>query len=96
MILYAVGWTGYVCAGAMTVLGFRVPLASLPAALHPALAAAGACRAQARFETYDPARRRDAEARVRALGQAATFFRCDPWRCREIPVQWRTEAQFEE
>lgn len=96
MTLYVLSWPAFVCAGALSVLGFKVPLLTLPEALRPALAAVGACRVQASFELYDPARRPQAEARVRALGPSATLSRCDPWRCREIPVQWRTEASFED
>lgn len=81
----------YACIGAVTFLGFRVPLASFPEPLKPALVVAGACRATDRVELYDPARAPEAWARLAAVGPAATLYRCRPMSCTPVPVHWRTE-----
>jgi len=106
---YLVTWTAYACAGSLTLLGVPVPLASLPAAAHPALAVLGVCRAAPSVEPYDPARLPEARARIRELGPGAVLLRCGRqpaprrwWRreqparygCEPETVTWVTEAHF--
>ena len=54
--LYAVVWTFYSCSGTLGLFGFKVPVVSLPVEARPTLAALSLCRAETRFELFDPAR----------------------------------------
>lgn len=79
-----VAWLGYSCPGGW--LSGLVPLPVRPLVCAPAI----------ELERFDPAQGERARARVLEQGQTARIFRCDPRRCREIPVRWRAEATFEE
>lgn len=94
-MIYAFTYTAYVCAGAVTFLGFiKVQIASFPAEAKPALAAVHLCRAEARLELYDPARREAAYARARAVD--GTLRRCRGVVCKDVPKITRTTVTIDD
>lgn len=82
MIYFLVTWIAWTCPGG--ILGGLVPAPVRPLA----------CRAEPRFELYDPARRGRAQARVRELGPGAEMRRCRGLRCSDNLAQWNTELTF--
>lgn len=95
-MIYELTWVAYACAGAVRVLGLSFAVASAPPAAHPAMAAIGLCRAEARVERYDPARLEHARRRVRDLGAGAVLKRCRGVQCGDNLAQWSTELTFKE
>lgn len=96
MTAWAVAFTVWLCPGVVTILGFAVPLARLPASLKPALGAVGACQAVAAFELYDPARQAAARARVLVLGAPAQLYAVHGVEVGPPLVAWTTAAAFKE
>lgn len=97
MLTWAVVFTTYLCPGAIKVLGISIQLASLPDSLKPALAVVGACQARPAVELYDPARLREARARVLALGKPAQIYPIQDGVAVGDPfVEWSTAATFKE
>ena len=93
-MIYELSWVAYACAGVVKVLGVSFAIASAPPAAHPAMAAIGLCRAEARVERYDPARLELARRRVRELGAGAVLRSCRGVRCTDNLAQWITELTF--
>lgn len=93
-MIYELSWVAYVCAGVFKVFGFTIAVASAPPEAHPALAAIGLCRAEARVEHYDPARLEHSRRRVRELGAGASLRKCIGVRCGDNLAQWSTELTF--
>ncbi|MDD5302044.1 MAG: hypothetical protein PHS14_02960 [Elusimicrobia bacterium] len=95
-MIYEIRWVAYTCAGVFRVLGLSFTIASAPAAAHPALAAIGLCRAEARVERYDPARLERARDRARDLGAGAQLLSCRGLRCSDNLADWKTDVKFKE
>lgn len=96
MTAWAVAFTLWLCPGAISVLGFSVPMVRLPDSLKPALGAVGACQAMPTVELYDPARKAAARARVLALGQPAQLYQVHGVKVGPSAVDWKTTAIIKE
>lgn len=91
-MIYELLIVGWVCAGTVTLLGFKVPVASFPEAAKPALAAIHLCRPDLQVEKYDPARRAVAIARAEATG--GRLRRCRGVVCKDVRKVVTTAVRF--
>lgn len=93
-MIYEILIAGWACAEAMTILGFKVPVASFPETAKPALAVIHLCRPDLRVEKYDPARRAIAFSRAEATG--GRLRRCRGVVCRDVPKTVTSIVTFED
>jgi hypothetical protein len=93
-MIYELLLAGWACAGAVTLLGFKVQLAAFPEAAKPALAAVHLCRPDLRVEKYDPARRQ--VAFDRALATGGRLRRCRGVVCKDVPILTTTTVKIDD
>jgi hypothetical protein len=85
MKVLAVVWTAYSCAGGASCGKI------IPPAVQPYI-----CHASPTLELYDPARARQARARVAALGAPAALIPCHGIVCGAPLSMWSTNVSFRE